>query len=183
MSKPARRLGRGLNSLISVPKQDETPVGKPAEPETANAEIASSVKTLRIDQLRPNPAQPRRLFSPEQLKALADSIAQTGIIQPIAVRSAGDGVYDIIVGERRWRAAQMAGLSEMPVVLREASDEQMLEVALVENIFREDLNAIDRATAYRRYCDEFKLSADQVAQRLGEDRTTVTNYLRLLDLP
>ncbi len=138
---------------------------------------------LKVSQLRPNPNQPRREFQPDQLKALADSIAKEGVIQPIAVRKAGKDVYEIIVGERRWRASQMAGLMEIPAVIREATDEQMLEVALVENIFREDLNAIDRAMAYRRYCETFNLSAEQVAERLGEDRSTVANYLRLLDLP
>jgi ParB family chromosome partitioning protein len=138
---------------------------------------------LKISQLRPNPSQPRKEFPPSQLKGLADSIAKTGLIQPITVRPAGRDVYEVVVGERRWRAAQMAGLSEIPAVVREATDEQMLELALVENIFREDLNAIDRAMAYKQYCDTFGLTADQVAQRVGEDRSTVTNYLRLLELP
>ena len=116
------------------------------------------------------------------LDALAESIRRTGVIQPITVRQVG-AHFELIAGERRWRAAQKAGLTELPAIARTASDEQMLEIALVENIFREDLNAIDRARAYRRYCDEFGLTADQVAERLGEDRTTVVNYLRLLELP
>jgi len=136
-----------------------------------------------VDQLRPNPFQPRQDISPEHLKALAESIRKSGVIQPILVRRAGDQLYEVIAGERRWRAAQQAGLREVPAVLRPVDDQEMLELALIENIFREDLNAIDRAAAYRRYCNEFSLSADEVAQRLGEDRSTVSNYLRLLDLP
>jgi ParB family chromosome partitioning protein len=136
-----------------------------------------------VSQIRPNPFQPRREMSPEGLKTLADSIRKTGLIQPVVVRQTEPQCYELIAGERRWRAAQMAGLNKVPCVLRDVSPTEMLEIALVENIFREDLNAIDRAMAYRRYCDEFSLSAEQVASRLGEDRTTVTNYLRLLDLP
>ena len=183
MPKQPRRLGRGLNSILSItdtPPPQSTPVGAtvPAD-ETAQ----TTPSTVKVDQLRPNPSQPRREMGAENLKALADSIAKTGIIQPIAVRPVGDNVYEIIAGERRWRAAQMAGLTEVPVIIREATNEEMLEFALVENIFREDLNAIDRALAYKRYCDEFDLTAEQVAERLGEDRSTVANYLRILDLP
>ncbi|HSW46399.1 MAG TPA: ParB/RepB/Spo0J family partition protein [Phycisphaerae bacterium] len=180
MPQPPRRLGRGLSAILSVP-DPQVPSSSSVLPELPIQ--AAGTRMIKVSQLRPNPSQPRREFPADQLKALADSIARTGIIQPIAVRPAGKDTYEIIVGERRWRAAQMAGVSEVPAVVREASDEQMLEVALVENIFREDLNAIDRATAYKRYCDTFGLTAEQVAQRLGEDRTTVTNYIRLLDLP
>lgn len=122
-------------------------------------------------------------MDPIELKALADSIRTSGILQPIVVRPHADGAYEIIAGERRWRAAQMVGLAEVPIVARDATDEQMLEWALVENIFREDLNPIERALGYRQYCDQYSLSAEEVAQRLGEDRSTVANYLRLLDLP
>jgi len=189
MPNPPRRLGRGLSSIISIPEPEASagsavsPGAKPAVAPLAQPEERGPAALLKVNQLRPNPQQPRREFPPEHLKSLADSIAKDGVIQPLVVRQAGDGLYEIVVGERRWRAAQMAGLKEVPAVIREATDEQMLEVALVENIFREDLNAIDRAMAYRRYCEAFGLSADQVAQRLNEDRTTVANYLRLLDLP
>lgn len=181
MQQPQKRLGRGLKSLLSVeePVSDAAPAG-----EASPAGAPNTQTTLAVDRLRPNPFQPRRDMPPAELKALADSIRKSGVIQPILVRQAGDGqYYEIIAGERRWRAAQQAGMAEVPVVLRTADDREMLELALVENIFREDLNAIDRALAYRRYCDEFQISAEEVAQRLGEDRTTVTNYLRLLDLP
>ena len=174
-----KRLGRGLSSLISV----ESPVvGKPAAADEL-VPASGPAGVIRVTEIQPNPFQPRKVMAPEELQALADSIKASGLIQPVIVRASGDNAYHLIAGERRWRASQMAGLSEIPAVVRDATDEQMLEIALAENIFREDLNAIDRATAYRRYCDEFSLSAEQVAQRLGEDRTTVTNYLRLLDLP
>lgn len=183
MSKElTRRLGRGLSSLISVP---EASAGGPeaALPAFPAIEPRPAGQSLKVDQLRPNGRQPRKDIDPGQLKALAESIRTSGILQPIVVRARDGGVFEIIAGERRWRAAQMAGLSEVPVVVREASDEQMLELALVENIFREDLNPIERALAYKQYSTEFGLSAEDVAQRLGEDRSTVANYLRLLDLP
>jgi ParB family chromosome partitioning protein len=200
MQKPVKRLGRGLSSLISVP---ETPVafpppapapaapaaagpadGTPTAPAAQPAQApAPGPQLVDVAAIRPNPYQPRRDIAPEALQALAESIRKTGLIQPIIVRPLAGGAYELIAGERRWRASQMAGLTRIPAVVREATETEMLEMALVENIFREDLNAIDRAGAYRRYCDEFQLSADEVATRLGEDRTTVTNYLRLLDLP
>lgn len=179
MPAPQRRLGRGLNSLISIPQNQTSP--ESGQESESGPSTASS--TVPVALLRPNPYQPRKEFDDEQLRALADSIGRTGLIQPIAVRQVGPETYEIIAGERRWRAAQLAGLTEIPAVVREASDDQVLEVALVENIFREDLNPIERAMAYRRYCDEFNLSAEDVAQRLGEDRSTVANYIRLLDLP
>ena len=178
MSKTQKRLGRGLSSLISITpepvEEREPPALKAATPSQA---------TVPVSQIRPNPFQPRRAADPAQLESLAESIRQNGLIQPIIVRRTAEDLYELVAGERRWRASQMAGLAELPAVVRDASDEEMLELALVENIFREDLNAIDRALAYRRYCDEFNLTADDVASRLSEDRTTVTNYLRLLELP
>jgi len=137
---------------------------------------------IRCDAIRPNPFQPRAEISEASLDELTESIRRTGVIQPIIVRRQG-AAHELVAGERRWRASRRAGLTEVPAIVRTASDEEMLEFALIENIFREDLNAIDRANAYRRYCDAFGLTADQVASRLGEDRTTVTNYLRLLELP
>ncbi len=118
----------------------------------------------------------------ESIDELARSIGQSGVIQPILVRLVSDG-YEIIAGERRWRASKRAKLKQVPVIVHDASDEQMLELAIVENIHRRDLNAIERAQAYRRYCDVFALSAEKVAERLGENRTTVINFLRLLELP
>lgn len=182
---PPRRLGRGLSSLLSIAEVPVQEAPKPATPPPveSSGEAAPRPLMIKVGQLRPNPRQPRQELPANHLQALAGSIAKTGVIQPIAVRPTGEGTYEIIAGERRWRAAQMAGLAEIPAIIREATDEQMLEMALVENIYREDLNAIDRAVAYKRYCDEFKLSAEEVAKRLGEDRSTVANYLRLLELP
>ena len=178
---PVKRLGRGLSALITA-SADIADVVQSETPESQTSPAASQAKA-KVEQLRPNPMQPRREFQPAQLQALADSIRANGLLQPVVVRQAGTGVFEIIAGERRWRAAQMAGLSEIPIAVRQASDEEMLELALIENIHREDLSPIERAGAYRRYCDQFNLTADEVAQRLGEDRSTVANYLRLLGLP
>jgi ParB family chromosome partitioning protein len=129
-----------------------------------------------------NPFQPRLEPEKANLEELADSIRQVGVIQPLTVRSRGEGRFELIAGERRWRASQLAGLMEVPVIVREINDERMLEEALIENIQREDLNAMDRAVAYRRYCDSFGLTIEQVAERVGEKRQTVSNFLRLLEL-
>jgi len=184
MSPPReqKRLGKGLAALIhgTIEPQSVTthePIAAEQDPQARGA-----LRVIRCDALRPNPFHPRSDIADAGIDALAESIRQTGLVQPITVRQVG-AHFELIAGERRWRAAQRAGLSELQAIVRPATDEQMLEIALIENIFREDLNAIDRAQAYRRYCDQFGLTAEQVAGRLGEDRTTVTNYLRLLDLP
>ncbi len=198
MSKMTRRLGRGLDSLVSnirddPPAASATAVALSAEapprsssdspgdsPRSArNAPLAMMIAT---PELKPNPFQPRDLGADTVDHGLVDSIKLHGILQPITARRIPGG-FQIIAGERRWRAAREAGLNEVPVIIRDADDEQMLELALIENIQREDLNAIERAKAYRLYCDRFGMRAEQVAERVGEDRTTVTNYLRLLDLP
>jgi len=145
-------------------------------------EAIGAIAWIDPSELSPNPMQPRADLSDDGLSGLAESIRNSGMIQPISVRRVG-GRLQIIAGERRWRASQLAGLERVPVLIREVDDRGMLEMALVENIQREDLNPLDRAKAYRRYCDTFAASAEQVAERVGEDRTTVTNYLRLLDLP
>ena len=193
MSKqPPRRLGRGLDPLVTdlrggsrtaEPLSDARPSTVPAEPPARVQQPSRAIgQMVGIDAIQPNPFQPRTHLSFEELKPLADSIRQNGILPPIVVRP--DGVrFQIIAGERRWSAAREVGLKEVPVVVRAATDQQMLELALIENIQREDLNPIDRAMAYRRYCTEFGLNAEEVAARLGEDRTTVVNYIRLLDLP
>lgn len=176
-----RRLGRGLASLIQGPEA----VGIPhvaSDSSGAPPAAPSGVRMIPCTQIRPNRFQPRSDVSESEIDSLAESIRKTGVLQPILVRPDGHG-FEVIAGERRWRAAERAGLAHIPAIVREASDEEMLEIALVENIFREDLNAMDRACAYRRYCEHFGLTAEQVASRLGEDRTTVTNYLRLLELP
>lgn len=191
MAKTVRRLGRGLDSLVSNLRRDSSPgvdlaerggAGGPSDSrESASSESTVTSQQLPAASLSVNPVQPRRIFNSEAVASLADSIRANGILQPIVVRKR-DGRFEIIAGERRWRAAQQAGLKNVPVVVRDATDEQMLELALIENIQREDLNAIERARAYRQFCDEFGLKADDVAHRMGEDRSTVANYLRLLDL-
>jgi ParB family chromosome partitioning protein len=137
---------------------------------------------MDVDLLVPNPKQPRQQIDETRLEELAQSIRSHGVIQPILVRRVGDG-HEIVAGERRWRAAQRAGLLKVPVVVRDVADEHLLEVALIENIQREDLNAIEEAEAYRRLSEEFRLSQEAIATAVGKDRTTIANYMRLLKLP
>ena len=193
MSKAARRLGRGLESLVSnLRGVDATGSETPPPPKDAKGDLPRSAQpsaeesatgpaTVPIDSLRSNPFQPRSAVADSQVESLARSIQRNGILQPVAVRRSGSG-YEIIAGERRWHAAKLCSMLTIPIVLREADDEQMIELALVENLQREDLNAIDRARAYRQFCDRFSLKPEVVAGRIGEDRTTVVNYLRLLEL-
>jgi ParB family chromosome partitioning protein len=164
-------LGRGLGALIpgaAPPPPREPRDARPAE--------------LDIDLLVPNPKQPRQQMDDTRLDELAQSIRVHGVIQPILVRRVGDRT-EIVAGERRWRAAQRAGLLKVPVVHRDVADERLLEVALIENIQREDLNPIEEAQAYRRLADEFQLSQEAIATAVGKDRATVANYMRLLKLP
>jgi len=201
-SKSARpRLGRGLSSLISSSTTPPTPEGQyeadppqtPSHPEPVQAPAAppaeptSAEVSITLTDIAPNPYQPRRQFNETELAELADSIAEQGIIQPLIIvknNSPDTGQpYALIAGERRLRAAKRAGLDTVPCIIREASRQQMIEWALVENIQRSDLNPLERALAYQQYMDRFSLTHAQVAQRLGQPRTTVTNHLRLLDLP
>ena len=186
MSKAVKRLGRGLDSLVSAPVATaETPRAQtPAEAATVpeSRQPSGGSVQLDIELLQSNPYQPRKTFDEAGLVSLAASIERSGILQPIAVRPRGDR-FEIIAGERRWTAAKSLGMKTVPVVIRQANDEQMLELALIENLQREDLNPVDRARAYREFCEKFHLTPDQVAMRVGEDRSTVVNYLRLLDLP
>ncbi len=191
MTKPTRRLGRGLSSLISTETLERPLPGHPGSPDAPSPSPAAEVRglpgtsrlaTIRIDQIRQNPLQPRRAFDQDALNSLAASLKQKGALQPVAVRPAESG-YELIAGERRWRAAQLAGLTEMPAIIRSARDDEMLELALVENIHRSDLNPVERARAYRQLQQRYNLSHDQIADRVGEDRVSVTNYMRLLALP
>jgi ParB family chromosome partitioning protein len=161
-----KALGKGLSALLK--DQESTTESDPRE--------------LDVDLLEPNRFQPRQVFSEPKLEELAQSIRTHGFIQPIVVRRAGDR-YQIIAGERRWRAAQRLGLSRVPVAVKSISDVDLLEVSLIENIQRENLNPIEEAKAYHRLSHEFGLTQEQVAQRTGKDRSTVTNFLRLLKLP
>ncbi len=161
-------LGKGLGALISAAES-------PKEPSAGLA--------VEIDRVAPNPLQPRRSFDETKIAELAASIRAQGIIQPLVVRRDGAGGYELIAGERRLRAALRAGLKEVPVVIREAADDASLELALIENIQREDLNAIEEAEAYRRLGEEFGLSQEQIADKMGKSRPAVANAVRLLSLP
>ena len=171
-------LGRGLSALIPTAPTAPPPVEQPI----ARARDAARPTELDIDLLTPNPRQPRQHIEESHLDQLAQSIRTHGLIQPILVRRTGDH-YDIVAGERRWRAAQRAGLLKVPVVVRDVADEKLLEIALIENIQREDLNPIEEAQAYRQLTDELNLSQEQVAAAVGKDRATIANYIRLLKLP
>ena len=170
-------LGRGLSALIPI-----TAPPSPPPPPAIRESAPSTPSEIDIDLLTPNPRQPRAHMDESRLEQLAQSIRSHGIIQPILVRRVGDR-REIIAGERRWRAAQRAGLLKVPVVYRDVPDEKLLEVALIENIQREDLNAIEEAQAYRRLADEFQMSQEAIAAAVGKDRATVANYMRLLRLP
>ncbi|MCB9833523.1 MAG: ParB/RepB/Spo0J family partition protein [Planctomycetes bacterium] len=175
-----RKLGKGLDFLMkrTAPAAIEVaPQPKPEAP--AKREPAQRIATTSI---RPNPYQPRRSFGIEQLNELIESIRIHGIIQPIAVRVAPDG-FELISGERRWRAAQELGLETVPVVVHEADDQAMLEFALIENIQREDLDPVEKAKAYRQLIRQFNLTQEEAARRLGQKRSTVANFMRLLELP
>jgi ParB family chromosome partitioning protein len=161
-----KALGRGLSALLGTPD---------LEPDR--------LREIDIDRILPNPDQPRKSFDDSSLEELASSITTHGIVQPLVVRSLQDGVFQIIAGERRWRAAQRAGLRKVPALVRETHEHQALELALVENVQREDLNPIDEAYAYQRLMSEFNLTQDQVAERVGKNRASVANMLRLLKLP
>jgi ParB family transcriptional regulator, chromosome partitioning protein len=163
-------LGKGLGALIST--------NKPASSEVDSRE---RVERVPLSEIVPSPLQPRKDFPSEQLQELVESIRERGIIQPLIVRKV-DGKCELIAGERRWRAASQAGLTEAPVIVRQASDREVLELALIENLQREDLNPIEEAHAYRRLADEFSLRQEDIAQRVGKSRSVVANSLRLLDL-
>lgn len=173
--QPKRALGRGLSALIP----QAAPSTAPAPSEGA---AQKGVLKLPIEAIQRDLEQPRRTFDEERLKELAASIKAQGILQPVLVRREGDH-YRLIAGERRWRAAQLAGLKELPALVREASDAEAFELALVENLQRADLNPIEEAEGYRRLVEEFSLTQEQVSQKVGKDRSTVANALRLLQLP
>jgi ParB family transcriptional regulator, chromosome partitioning protein len=174
--KPA--LGRGLSALLENAKTDIT-----TKSNGENAPVVNSVSVIHISQVQTNPFQPRTNFEENALQELSDSIKQHGIIQPITVRKLGYDAYQLISGERRFRASQMAGLKEVPAYIRVADDQAMLEMALVENIQREDLDPIEVSLSYKRLIDECNLTQEQLSEKVGKQRSTVTNFLRLLKLP
>lgn len=168
MAKKAA-LGRGLSALISM---DEV-----------KAEGSSSINEIELSKIQPNPDQPRRVFEEEALKELSASIKQVGVIQPITLRKITDDNYQIIAGERRYRASMLAGLKAIPAYVKTADDEDVMEMALIENIQREDLNSIEVALAYQNLMDTYNLTQEKLSERVGKGRTTITNHLRLLKLP
>lgn len=159
-------LGKGLDALFM-------------DNETAD----SGIVTLRLSEIEPNKDQPRKVFSEESLNELADSIKEHGVLQPLLVRPLSTGGYQLVAGERRWRASRMAGLREVPVVIRDMDEEQAMEIALIENLQREDLNAIEEASGYKMLMERYGMTQEQVAKRVGKSRPAVANALRLLNLP
>lgn len=183
---PKRGLGRGLSNLIPTDDTTEDVSPKASKQTKTGAvtktEVVKKVEqTLNINRIEPNKNQPRKEFNEDALQELADSIKQFGVMEPLVVVKR-KGYYELIAGERRWRAARLAGLKEVPVVIKDYDDQQIVEIALIENIQREDLNPIEEAHAYERLIQEFNLTQDEVAERVSKSRTTVTNALRLLKL-
>jgi ParB family chromosome partitioning protein len=185
-------LGRGLSALLEnapvAAKEQNTSAGASVAERVTKSDdlignVAGPISLVRISQIEANPFQPRQEFDRDAMEELAQSIRELGLIQPITVRKIAANKYQIISGERRFRAAQMAGLDEVPVYTRTANDQSMLEMALVENIQRENLNALEVAISYKRLMEECNLTTEKLAERVGKDRTTVTNYVRLLKLP
>ena len=173
-AKP-RRLGRGLSSLMAVASDD-------AGEAKADANAGAGMAMVNVDRVDPNPRQPRSRFDDKALAELAASVRQNGLVQPIVVREVGEGRYELVAGERRLRAAKLAGIAEVPVIVRPVTVAEQAEIALVENVHREDLNPIDRAQAYAGLLDHLGLTQAELADRLGEDRTRIAHHLRLLDL-
>ena len=169
VKKKFNALGRGLDALIST--------------EAVRTQGSSTINEISLDQIVPNSDQPRSLFDEDALQELANSISQIGIIQPITLRQISDNRFQIIAGERRWRASQIAGLKTIPAYIRTIKDENVMEMALVENIQREDLNAIEIALAYEHLLENSGMTQEKVSERVGKSRTAITNYLRLLKLP
>lgn len=169
-------LGKGLSALLKDPATQSAN-------DPGAKDVISRTMVIDVNDIEPNPFQPRIHFAREQLEELANSISQLGIIQPVTVRKTDEGTFQLISGERRWRASKMAGLTEIPAYVRLADDQGMLEMALVENIQRQDLDAIEVAISYKRLIDECNITQEEMSDRVGKKRSTVTNYLRLLKLP
>ncbi len=179
MAEKKRALGKGLSALLKNPDTDITS----AESIENSTKIVGSISELPLEQIEVNPFQPRTDFDEDALQELAISIKELGVIQPITVRKLGYDKFQLISGERRFRATQIAGLNSIPVYIRIANDQEMLEMALVENIQREQLNPVEVALSYQRLIDECKLTQEKMSERVGKKRSTITNYIRLLKLP
>jgi len=186
MVKPA--LGRGLGALLGgvpaapkPPPPAPAPAAKPADAATPDVDPLDRVERVALDKIRSSPFQPRKDFSDDALRELADSVKERGIVQPLMVRRHGDG-YELIAGERRWRAAQLVGLADVPVIVREADDRAVLELALIENLQRENLNPIEEAHGYAQLIGHFQLTQEEAAAKVGKSRAVVANALRLLKL-
>jgi ParB family transcriptional regulator, chromosome partitioning protein len=177
MTSKKKALGRGLDAILQSPETDIT------SRDISGDYVAGAIADIAISKIAANPFQPRTNFEIESLDELAQSIRLQGIIQPLTVRKIGYDRYQLIAGERRLKAAEIAGLKAVPCYIRVANDEQMLELALIENIHRKDLNAIEIAISYRRLIEELNLTQEDVSQKVGKDRATVSNYIRLLKLP
>ena len=177
MQQKKKALGRGLSALLESPETDIT------TRDVTGDFVTGAVAQVLIEHIESNPFQPRTVFNEEELAELAMSIQQQGIIQPVTVRKMGHDRYQLISGERRLKAARVAGLTRVPAYIRIANDEQMLEMALVENIQREDLNPIEIAVSYQRLLEECHISQEELSQKVGKDRSTISNYIRLLKLP
>jgi ParB family transcriptional regulator, chromosome partitioning protein len=167
-----RGMGRGLAAILSVSRPDE-----------GEAIAAPELRELPVELVAPNPGQPRKRFDEDALQALADSLAERGVVQPVLVRPVAGGTYELVAGERRWRAARLAGLQTVPALVREHDDAASLEVALVENMAREDLNPVEEARAVAALVEELGLSREEVGRRVGRSRVAISNLLRILDLP
>jgi ParB family transcriptional regulator, chromosome partitioning protein len=174
MAKPLRGLGRGFDALIPTQLDESL---------SAAVGVRDEVRLVEVESIKPNPHQPRKFFDEAELKSLADSIKQHGILQPLVVSDTGGGSFELIAGERRQRAARMAGEKVVPVIIRSFGDQEKLELALIENIQRADLNPIETAVAYRKLADQFNLTLDQISKRTGKAIPTVANTMRLLGLP
>ncbi len=182
-----KHLGRGLESLLgpitnSAQENMDIPMSQEVPNYVQDKELHKNSMELSLDDIAPNPYQPRQTWNDQQLQELANSIKENGVIQPILVRQKGSK-YEIVAGERRFRAAEIAGLQKIPAMVRQTADSEMLALALIENIHRADLNPIEKAKAYQNFMETFGLTQEQAAQKLGQDRSVVANYIRLLNLP
>ena len=183
MSK--RGLGKGLDALIPETEKsakDNSSVNKTETEKEVVKEVIKEIDTIDINKIEPNATQPRKFFDEDSLQELAESIRQHGLIEPLIVQKSKEDFYSIIAGERRWRAARIAGLKDIPVIVKEYNSQQIIEIALIENLQREDLNPIEEAEAFNRLIEEYNLKQDEVAEKVSRSRVTITNSLRLLKL-